>query len=102
MLVTTRLWAMPFIYSLTLYHWGNVFAQSPANPTAELANRSVKEFVGLIEYRCIKAQPNSVERIECVKDSARYWLAHSAARYEGIPDSYITGNTLAKDFLKRP
>jgi len=67
---------------------------------AELATASAKQFVQLLMAQCRNAPPHSVERTACVKEDSRDWLTHFGAQYEAISDSFITGNTLARDFLR--
>ncbi|ACC75894.1 hypothetical protein PPMP20_17675 [Paraburkholderia phymatum] len=105
MLPTMRLQSMIIIGSLFLMLGANAFAQSSVgrvNPMADLATHSAEEFVHLIKYRCANVSPNSEDSAACIKDAARLWLANYAWQYESIPDSYITGNSLARDFLARP
>jgi hypothetical protein len=105
MLPTMRLPSKTIIASLFLMLCTNAFAESSVarvNPLADLATQSAEEFMHLIKYRCANVAPNSEGSAACIKDAARLWLANYAWQYESIPSSYITGNSLARDFLARP
>jgi hypothetical protein len=96
---------MAIIPSLVLMLGANAFAQSSTargSWLADLADRSAMDFVQLIDHRCANVAANSEEMAACTKDSARLWLADYAWRYESIPDSYITGDAIARDFVTRP
>lgn len=65
---------------------------------AELANMSVKEFDSSLDRACPDRVPVA-ELKSCLKAAAKSWMESHAGQYEAVPDYYITGNDLAREFL---
>ncbi|MDO8699200.1 MAG: hypothetical protein Q7J75_02040 [Rhodoferax sp.] len=71
-----------------------------SNPMGDLANQSANEFVATLK-QCDRFGGNTPERLLCLDEVARQWLNGRGRVYENIPESYITGNSLAQYFIEK-
>lgn len=65
---------------------------------SSLANKSVNEFEALTD-RC--TDDPGPKRDACLEAASREWLSKHAAPYTDIPETYVTGNDLARELLKK-
>lgn len=66
---------------------------------AQKANTSVENYEQFVEDRCGLYPPSST-RSGCLVKASYDWLMENGSRYSDVPDSYITGNDLAKSIIE--